>query len=103
MGLDSMYKNTNEEYKIMRKLKPENLGRLGEEGYYVLIDRAGTMPSGETYVQVRILKRYNGDLIKIIQTYDNGTAFVQFAKDNHQEIINISEIKTFEKPLNSWD
>jgi hypothetical protein len=98
-----MYKNAEEEYNKMGKLKPENLGRLGREGYYVLRDEAGTMPSGETYVQVKISKRYNEDLIKILETYNNGTALIQYAKDNHKEIVKMDEIETFEKPLNSWD
>ena len=103
MGIDSMYKNAEEEYNKLRKLKPENLGRLGREGYYVLRDEAGTMPSGETYVQVRVLKRYNDDLIKILKTYDNGTALIQFAEDDHKEIVKVDKIKTYEKQLNSWD
>jgi hypothetical protein len=98
-----MYKNAEEEYNKLRKLKPENLGRLGREGYYVLRDAAGTMLSGETYVQVMISKRYNENLIKILETYDNGTALVQFAKDNRKEIVKMDEIEAFEKPLNSWD
>ena len=85
------------------KLKPEDLGRLGEEGYYILKDKKGTMPSGETYTQIMVSKRYNEDLVKVIKEKQDGTSIVQFAKDNRVEVVKTDKIETHEKPMNSWD
>lgn len=86
----------------MAKYTQQDLGRLGQEGYVVLKDKKGML--GKTpYEQVKIVKTYNDELIKVIKEKQDGTSMIQFAKDNRIDTVDSSEIVTKEHPLTDWD
>ena len=88
---------------VKMKAKIEDFGTLGKDGFIELKDKKGKTDKGQEFEQVKVVKFYKDEMIRVIKDKADGTSMIRYARDNVLTIVATSSIETRETPILEWD